>query len=306
MNIWITGSSGFIGSHLLENLLLKGYQVSCFSNNRKLLEDKGNLNQSAHYLDFSSTEDMNNKIDTYGCPEIFVHLGWGDMTIPMSDFHLSGNVDNSNKLIKNFFLRGLKKFIFVGSMNEYGSRTGPLSEKMKPEGRLIHYAKGKLKVSQYGFETAAIHNKTFIHVRPFYVYGPGQRDGSLINDVFDAFTRGTLPTLGPCNYYRDYIHVKDVAEGICRTMGLESSSKINLGIGSYIMVQDFVKTFWNILGGDSNDLIFGSKEMMKDEPDQPKSYADITNLIQLTGWKPEYSIEEGIRETISILKKNRK
>ena len=41
--------------------------------------------------------------------------------------------------------------------------------------------------------------------------------------------------------------------------------------------------------------------MLKDEPDQPKSYADLTNLIELTGWKPSYSIEEGIEATIDGL-----
>jgi nucleoside-diphosphate-sugar epimerase len=302
MNIWITGSTGFIGSHLLKNLEDKGHEVTCFSNNLELLKKRGK-GINVNYLDFSSKTDIRDYIIRLGCPQKFIHLGWGDMTVPMSKLHLTKNVEISNNLIESLLGAGIEKFIFVGSMNEYGSRTGSLSEDMEPEGRVINYAKGKLEVSEFGFKRADFYKKVFIHTRPFYVFGPGQREGSLINDLFSSYTKGKEPVLGPCNYYRDYIYVKDVAEGITRSMNIETSTKINLGMGSYIMVKDFVKTFWSMLGRDGNELKFGSKKMMKDEPDQPKSYANITKLVQLTEWKPEYTIEDGIKETISILEK---
>ena len=51
-------------------------------------------------------------------------------------------------------------------------------------------------------------------------------------------------------------------------------------------------------------LKFCSRQMFKDEPDQPKSYADLTSLIEKTGWRPSYSIENGIEATIKALQKN--
>jgi len=304
MNIWITGSTGFIGSHIVDNLLKKGHKVTCFSNNKKAINDDISINKQLNYLDFSSKDNIKELIKGRGCPEKFIHLGWGDMTVPMSDIHLTKNVDNSKNLIEELFLAGLSTFIFVGSMNEYGSRIGALDEAMKPEGRLINYAKGKIKVSKYGFDRARYHNKIFIHTRPFYVFGPGQREGSLINDLFKSATLKVDPVLGPCNYYRDYIYVKDVAEGITRCMDIKKSMIVNLGLGSYIMVQDFVRTFWSFLEQDKNKLIFGKKGMMSDEPDQPKSYANTSKLEECTNWKPEYSIERGIKDTISVLKRN--
>ena len=59
--------------------------------------------------------------------------------------------------------------------------------------------------------------------------------------------------------------------------------------------------FWNNLGGANNMLKFGSKAMLKNEPDQPKSFADLTRLEKLTNWKPSYSLEEGIQSTIEVL-----
>ncbi|SVC37627.1 uncharacterized protein METZ01_LOCUS290481 [marine metagenome] len=123
----------------------------------------------------------------------------------------------------------------------------------------------------------------------------------LINELFDAFQKNRKTKLGPCDYYRDYIYVQDVVEGIIRSIDIKDSYTINLGNGSYIKVKDFVAMFWNNLGGANNMLEFGSKAMLKNEPDQPKSFADLTRLDKLTNWKPSYSLEEGIQSTIEVL-----
>jgi nucleoside-diphosphate-sugar epimerase len=127
----------------------------------------------------------------------------------------------------------------------------------------------------------------------------------LINELFEAYLNNRAPKLGSCDYYRDYIYVKDVAEGIVRSTDLYNSCTINLGIGTFIKVKDFVTMFWDKLGGDRERLNFGSGPMLKDEPEQPKSYADLTRLFELTGWKPSYSFEKGIDSTIESVISNR-
>ena len=203
--------------------------------------------------------------------------------------------------INTVFECGVEKFLFIGSMNEYGGRTGALSETMKPEGRLTNYAKGKIKVAEYGLQRAKELNKIFIHVRPFYVFGPGQRSGSLINDVYHSFRNGYSPAIGPCEQYRDYIHVFDVVKGILLASKLADSITVNLGSGKYIQVREFVSMFWNCLGGDKNKLKFGSRSMRPGEPEQPKSFADLTRLKEVTGWSPDLSLEDGIKITIEKL-----
>ena len=297
-SIWLTGSRGFIGKHLVQKLDKQNFKITCISNN---IQIQKKVKNDITFLDYSSSKKIKKYIEIYGCPDIFIHLGWGAMTSTMSPIHLTSNVTEGKTLIETLFASGLDKFIFIGSMNEYGSRVGLLSEGMEPLGKLIDYAKAKIKVANYGFQTANLSNKTFIHLRPFYVYGPGQRKGSLINELFDAFQQNRKTKLGPCDYYRDYIYVQDVVEGIIRSIDIKDSYTINLGNGSYIKVKDFVAMFWSNLGGRDDMLRFGSKAALQNEPDQPKSFADLTRLSKLTNWKPTYSLEEGIKSTIEIL-----
>ena len=222
-SVWLTGSRGFIGKHLIQGLKKNSIDYKCFSKKRSMENTENDL----FYMDYSSKDNINTYIQEFGCPYSFIHLGWGDMTSPMSGLHLTDNVRDAKILIDTFYLAGLKKFIFIGSMNEYGARVGSLSENMKPAGRLINYAKGKIQVAQHGFSMADYFGKQFIHIRLFYVYGPGQRQGSLINELFEAYQKNRGPKIGPCDHYRDYIYVKDVVEGIVRSI-LSRYSGINL------------------------------------------------------------------------------
>jgi nucleoside-diphosphate-sugar epimerase len=188
-------------------------------------------------------------------------------------------------------------------MNEYGARTGALSEDMEPEGRLTNYAKAKREVAAIGFEAAKKFGKTFLHARTFYVYGAGQRPGSLINDLYQASLTGAEVNLSPCEHYRDYIHVSEVAEGLRRLSVLRDSATVNLGSGTVIQVRDFVLLLWKALGGDIRKAKFGARKVGWDEPEQPRSYADLTRLSQLTNWTPSLSLEQGVIRTVEDLRR---
>ena len=130
--------------------------------------DVRDLNKTPCFrMDYRDPEDIKKKIKSLELPDIFIHLGWGDMDKPESPAHSGENVLAGKTLISTLFNQGLRTFIFVGSMNEYGDRTGPLSENMEPQGRLTNYAKGKIEVARFGFQSANAHHKTFIHVRTF-------------------------------------------------------------------------------------------------------------------------------------------
>ena len=107
--------------------------------------------------------------------------------------------------------------------------------------------------------------------------------------------------MGPCDQFRDYVHVQDVVKGILLSSKLTGSTTLNLGSGRYVQVNEFVSMFWDYLGGDRNKLKFGSRSIRLGEPDQPKSFADLTHLKQITGWVPELSLQDGVRLTIEKL-----
>jgi nucleoside-diphosphate-sugar epimerase len=297
-SIWLTGSRGFVGRKVAAVLKKAGARLHCFTNR----QGEGDCSGPCLPMNYRDPKDINASVKALGLPDIFIHLGWGEMDKPESALHLTENVPAGQNLIKTLFDQGLKTFIFVGSMNEYGGRTGLLSEDMEPEGRLTNYAKAKIEVAQYGFQSARTYGKSFLHARTFYVYGAGQRQGSLINDLYHAYQTGAEANLSPCEHYRDYIHVSEVAEGLRLLTDVQESTTVNLGSGNAVEVKDFVLRFWKILGGDPGRLKFGARQLRGDEPEQPKSYADLTRLKNLVHWTPSLSLDEGIGLTIKELK----
>ena len=299
--IWLTGSSGFIGRCVAAELRAHGHTVLCFSNagiGDRATESQGDR----HPLNFLDAKNIREQVTRFGVPDAFIHLAWGDMASPETEKHIDENVRAGTTLIDTLYEAGLKKFVFIGSMTEYGGRVGALQEDMPPEGRMTNYALGKIKVTEHGYARAAALNRVFLHIRPFFVFGAGQRKGSLINDLFEATQAGREVSLGPCEHFRDFIHVSDVAQGIRRMLPVEKSATVNLGSGSVIQVKEYVKIFWAQLGGNPATLKFGARPMRANEPEQPKSYADLTRLKQLTGWTPSLTLEQGIAKTVQDLK----
>ncbi len=299
--VWLTGASGFIGSHLAPELEKASSQVLYFTNNESAKTVSDGAAASRHYLDFSSEDDIRRNIERFGLPDIFIHLGWGAMTDPTSEEHLAANVNAGKTLINTLFKTGLKKFVFLGSTNEYGGREESLSEDMPPVGKLTAYAQAKTRVASFGFEQASRYGKTFISIRLFNTFGSGQRPGSLINKLFDCYHKGIKPELGPCENFRDYIHVSEVAHGITLICGIDESTIVNLGSGKAIQLKDFVTLFWESLGGKPEDLQFGVHAMRAGEPEQPLAFANTERLRKLTGWAPSLTLEEGIKLTIEEL-----
>ena len=301
--IWLTGSRGFVGKAVAAQFLQAGVQLWGCTNqaipDARLGQGENPL-VKVNYLD---AEDIKAKVSQFGTPDLFIHSGWAAMDKPESALHTEENVQAGRTLINTLFSLGLKTFLFVGSMNEYGARTGALSESMEPEGRLTSYAKAKCEVAAIGFQAAKTFGKTFLHARTFYVYGAGQRPGSLINDLYQASLTGTEVSLSPCEHYRDYIHVSEVAEGLRRLSSLGESATVNLGSGTVVQVRDFVFQLWKALGGDNGKLKFGARKVGWDEPEQPRSYADLTRLKQLTNWSPSLTLEQGVNRTVDDLRR---
>lgn len=251
-------------------------------------------------MDYRERRNLLRLIDKLGAPDTFIHLGWGAMEDPSAEEHLKKNVDDAKSLINVLYEAGLKRFIFIGSVNEYGERKGLLSEDLLTEGRMTNYAKGKALVAAYGQEQARQQNRVFISARVFYTYGAGQRPGSLINKLIHSYNKAIRPDLGPCEHYRDYIHVTEVAEGIARLCHVDETTTVNLGSGRAVTVREFVELFWKKLGGAPEHLNFGANPMRLGEPAQPRSFASLERLKNLTNWSPRLSLEAGIDLTIKM------
>ena len=293
--VWLSGSRGFVGSHLVRWLRGAGYGVTCVSS-------AAPSDERVVQLDFADPRQIRETLDRLGAPEVFLHLGWGHVYQPQSPDHLTTNVQHGINLVDACFEGGVQRFVVIGSSSEYGDRVGALLEDLAPEGTLNNYIKGKLALAAHGFEAAAQLNRTFLHVRLSYTFGAGQQHNSLINQLFKSSVERTALDLSPCEHYRDYIYVGDVAEGIARISRVHRSAIVNLGGGKVIQLKEFIRRFWSHLGSDPEMLRFGSHTKPAHEPPQPHCYLDLARLKSLTNWTPMWSIEDGIAETVAQLR----
>jgi nucleoside-diphosphate-sugar epimerase len=294
--VWLTGGSGFIGRRLTRFLESRTKVVPITVNPSATQASDGRI-----FLDLDDPDSVRRLIDKIGAPASFLHLGWGGMTTPNADIHLGKNIEVGRVLLRRLYDIGLRRFILVGSIDEYGDNAGLLREEMPALGRLTRYAEGKRILCKLGFEEAERFGRTFIHVRLTNTYGPGQRSGSLLNKLY-ALHLGDGPVdLGPCDNFRDYIYVDEAAEGLARLSVVDKSAIVNLGGGRPILLRDFVLAFWRHLGADSARMSFGTLPRRPDEPTQPMAWVELTRLEALTGWIPTLSLDQGLQRTITEL-----
>ena len=174
--IYITGSSGFIGKAVVHELNLIGIIYKKLKIRNKILKKDLNF--------LNNTKNKNGNI--------LIHLGWGKMEDPWSNFHLKNNYENSIKLFKIAKKNYFKKVVFCGSMNEYGNKYGPLKEVMKSGKLETLYAKGKYKLTNFGLK---FFNKTktdFFCIRPSYVFSLNQREGTLVDLLIKSYKKKNI------------------------------------------------------------------------------------------------------------------
>ena len=171
--IYITGSSGFIGKSVLQELRDKKVRF-------KKVKVRKNLKKNILCLPKKKINIQNN---------ILIHLGWGKMEDPWSSYHLTNNYNNSIKLFRSAKTNLFDKVIFCGSMNEYGNKYGPLNEDMKPGKIETLYAKSKYKLTKYGLKFFKNSQTKFFSIRPSYVFGLNQRKGTLVDLLIKSYKK---------------------------------------------------------------------------------------------------------------------
>ena len=292
-SLWLSGSRGFVGFYVKKKLLESGIDFKCISNK----DGPGIIK-----IDFSDPYSIEKAISDYGAPETLIHLGWGNVYQPHEEIHVGKNLQEGKNIIDQFYSQGTKRIISVGSSSEYGDFEGALREiDFEPAGTVNNYVKGKLSLAKYGLSKVKSESKIFIHIRLFYTYGATLRNNSLIEQLYKNAREGNKMHLSPCLHFRDYINVLDAAEGIIKLSDCNFSGVVNLGSGNVIQLKSFVKLFWKETGRKEEDLVFGAHLLPEKEQNQPRAYADLTLLNELTGWVPGIDLEKGIRLTVSEL-----
>lgn len=286
--VLITGATGFIGRHITEELLKRGYEVYAVSMN-PLPETKNLVQFNLNLFDEAEIEKFleENKFEN------LIHIAWYLGPKFMQAEENLDWVSSSLKLLKSFVKYGGKKVMFTGTMTEYDYSYGYLQEELTPLNNSSMYGKSKAALYELASTYAKQNGLDFKWPRIFNVYGPYERQTRLMPSVICSALKGEDVKLSHCKKIQDYLHVYDVASAIATVFESDYQGAINICSGTPVKLKDIVNKIAELLDYKGN-LLYGEIEANFDEPFVVGSNEKLKSL----GWEPKFTLEEGLKQTI--------
>lgn len=303
--ILVTGADGFIGSHLVEALVERGYPVKAF-----VLYNSFN---NWGWLDTVSPEILANveifsgdvrdpfgvKTAMQGC-EAVLHLA-ALIAIPYSyhspDTYVDTNIKGTLHILQAARELGLHKVIHTSTSEVYGTaRFVPITEEHPLQGQ-SPYSATKIAADQLAFSYYTSFNVPVTIIRPFNTYGPRQSARAVIPTIITQIANGqrTLK-LGALHPTRDFNFVKDTVNGFIAA--LESAQGagevINLGSNYEISIGDTVKLIAEVMNA-AVEITEESARLRPEKSEVERLWADNRKAKQLLNWQPEYATREGFK-----------
>jgi dTDP-glucose 4,6-dehydratase len=301
----ITGAAGFIGSHLAETLLDRGYSVIGIDN--LLTGDTANI-AHLHNRDFSFIKhDVTNYIYIDGPVDFVLH--WASPASPIDYLELPIPTLKVGALGTHKAL-GLAKaknarFVIASTSEVYGD---PLEHPQKetywgnvnPVGPRGVYDEAKRFAEAMTMAYHRYHGVDTKIVRIFNTYGPRMRlhDGRAVPAFMSQTLRNEDVTIfGDGSQTRSFTYISDLVDGIIRLMLSKENDPINIGNPVEMTIKQIAETIIRMTGSKST-LVF--KPLPTDDPRQRRP--DITRARTLLGWEPKVQLEEGLVKTIEYFK----
>jgi len=305
--VLVTGSAGFIGSHLCERLLARGFCVIGLdnfcdsydpalkrSNILTALSSPSYVPVEGDILDGKLFDSLfeSRSIDAV------VHLAALagvrrsiERPLDYVDIDIKGTVN----LLEKCRLHSIKKFIFASSSSVYGRNTPPFREDNPPADQASPYAAAKYSGELFCRTYSRIYSIPVVCLRFFTVYGPRQRPDMAIRIFTQAVHEGReIYIFGDGSSSRDYTYVDDIVDGIIAALDLNCSFEaINLGSASPVKLAELITMIGNKLS-----LPVKYKYLPAQAGDVPQTCADIQKAAKLLGYSPKISLDEGLERFI--------
>jgi NAD dependent epimerase/dehydratase len=306
----VTGADGFIGSHLTELLLEKGYKVRALSYYNSfnywgwLEEIPANPNLEV------VTGDVR---DPHFCKEmvkdvdIIFHLA-ALIAIPYSyvapDSYVDTNVKGTLNICQAAKEAGNIRVIHTSTSEVYGTALYvPIDEK-HPKQPQSPYSASKIGADMMAMSFYNAFGVPVTIARPFNTYGPRQSARAIIPTIITQIADGMKQIkLGDLTPTRDFNYVKDTARGFLalaesdQTIGKE----INIATNSEISMADTLNLIKDIMQSDVQ-FITDEQRLRPKDSEVFRLLGDNSLIKELTGWKPDYSMEQGLNDTITWIK----
>ena len=312
MKILVTGSEGFIGSHLTELLVEKGFEVKAFvrynfNNHWGWLEESKYKNDIEIYT--GDVRDYDSVYDAMKGVDVVFHLA-ALIGIPYSYIsplaYIKTNTEGTYNVLESGRKLNLKRIIITSTSEIYGTaQYVPIDEK-HPYNPQSPYAASKAAADHLALSYYRSFGIPVTIIRPFNTYGPRQSARAVIPTIISQILAGKKQIkLGNLSPTRDLNYVKDIANGFI-TVGLHENTigdVYNLGSGQEISIGDLAQKIIELTGKEV-EIIGDTQRIRPEKSEVERLLSNAEKAKKVTGWEPKYTLEEGLKETIDWIKDN--
>lgn len=311
--VFVTGASGFIGSHLAERLVLEGANVTCLVH-YNAQSSLGNIDRIPPHIrrelriEFGNIEDGDYLCRMVKDHEIVFHLA-ALIGIPFSYVsprsYVRTNIEGTLNILEAARICGVGRVVHTSTSEVYGSALRIPMDEAHPLQAQSPYSASKIGADKLVESYANSFNLPIVTIRPFNTYGPRQSARAIIPTIIvQALERDTI-RLGNLTPKRDLTYVADTVDGFVRaatTKGVEGQT-INLGSGTSVSVGELAEKILSATGL--------KKQIVIDESRVRPETSEVSNLVaenmkarELLGWSPCIKLDQGLLETIDYVRSN--
>ena len=311
MKVLVTGADGFIGSHLTELLLENGYKV-------RALAQYNSFNYWGWLEDIPSNENLEIVTGDIRDPhfvkqimqgaDIVFHLA-ALIAIPYSyhapDSYVDTNIKGTLNVCQSARELGGIRVINTSTSEVYGTaQYVPIDEK-HPKQPQSPYSASKIAADAMAMSFFHSFELPVTTVRPFNTYGPRQSARAVIPTIISQIASGVKEIrIGDLTPTRDFNYVKDVAEGFLAISECDDTigKEINIASNFEISIGDTLELIKKIMESNVN-FVTDQDRVRPQNSEVFRLWGDNKLITSLTNWKPSYTIEQGLKETVEWFNK---
>ncbi|WP_411502691.1 NAD-dependent 4,6-dehydratase LegB [Brevibacillus centrosporus] len=310
--ILVTGADGFIGSHLTEELVNRGYDVKAFVyynsfNSWGWLDHlpKDVLKQSEIFSG-DIRDPYGVKTAMQGCDAV-LHLA-ALIAIPYSyhspDTYVDTNIKGTLNVLQAARELGVEKVVHTSTSEVYGTaKFVPITEEHPLQGQ-SPYSASKIGADQLAYSFYSSFNMPVSIIRPFNTYGPRQSARAVIPTIISQIASGQRSIkLGSIHPTRDFNYVKDTVSGFISILESEHSNGevINIGSNFEVSIGETAHLIAGLMDMEI-DIVTDDIRLRPEKSEVERLWADNSKAKRILGWEPAYGggdgFKKGLRETI--------
>ena len=311
--ILITGATGFIGSHLTELCVKKGFKVSAFDRYNPQY-NLNCLNNSKYKKDinfiFGDIRDYDSVYKASKGMDIILHLA-ALIGIPYSYYspmaYVKTNIEGTYNILEATKNLNIKQLIVTSTSETYGTaQKVPISENHRLIGQ-SPYSASKISADQLAISYWTSFQLPVKIIRPFNTYGPRQSNRAVIPTIINQALKNKNISLGNIKTTRDYTYVSDISEAYLEIIKTKNifGQPINVGSNNEFKIEQIARKVIKKINPNLK-IIIDKKRIRPEKSEVDRLKCDNKLITKKTNWKPKIKFDEGLEKTIKWIRNNQK